>query len=65
MNSASCRIEIVTLVSLCISDTHSFPSLNWQYRRRNPDSGFAVQDWLAPYIEDVERGAELSFSGPL
>ena len=22
---------------------HSFSSLNWQYRRRNPDSGFAVQ----------------------
>ena len=26
------------------------PHWNWQYRRRNPDSGFAVQDWFAPYI---------------
>ena len=28
---------------------NSFPSLHWQYKRRNPDSGFADQDWLAPY----------------
>ena len=49
-NSASCRMEIVTLV--CTSDTQKcYSSMQHIHpRRRNPDSGFAVHDWLAPYI---------------
>ena len=49
-NSASCRMEIVTLV--CTSYTQKcYSSMQHIHpRRRNPDSGFAVHDWLAPYI---------------